>query len=179
MITYIALLRSINLAGHNKVKMVELRELISELGFGDVRSVLQSGNFIFDSDAESPSQVEDVLKEAIEDRLGLKTALFVRTTKEWAVTVADNPFTDEANSDAAHLLVVFLKGAPDRKKVITLEKAIVGREHNHAKGRQLYIVYPDGIGRSRLTNSLIERKLETDGTARNWNTVLKVAALTA
>ncbi len=90
-----------------------------------------------------------------------------------------NPFTDEAKSDAAHLLVVFLKGAPDRKKVITLEKAIVGREHIHAKGRQLYIVYPDGIGRSRLTNSLIERKLETDGTARNWNTVLKVAALTA
>lgn len=97
MITYIALLRSINLAGHNKVKMVELRELISELGFGDVRSVLQSGNFIFDSDAESPSQVEDVLKEAIEDRLGLKTALFVRTTKEWAVTVAVTPLPTKQN----------------------------------------------------------------------------------
>ena len=179
MITYITLLRSINLAGHNKVKMVELRELISELGFGNVRSILQSGNFVFDSDAESPSQFEDVLKEAVEDRLGLKTALFVRAAKEWAATVADNPFPDEAKSDPAHLLVLFLKGAPHRKMVITLEKAIVGREHFHAKGRQLYIVYPDGIGRSRLTNPLIERKLDTHGTARNWNTVLKVASLTA
>ncbi len=159
--------------------MVDLRELISELGFGNVRSILQSGNLILDGDARSPSQLESFLKEAAEDRLGLKTELFVRTAKEWAATIADNPFPDEAKSDPAHLVVIFLKSAPDRKNVTALESAVVGRELIHSKGRHLYVVYPDGIGRSRLTNSLIERKLNTNGTARNWNTVLKVASLTA
>ncbi len=179
MTTHIALLRSINLAGRNKVKMVDLRALVSELGFIDVRTVLQSGNLIFESDAQSPAQIEEILKEAVEDRLGLKTEIFVRTAKEWAATVDANSFPKEAESDPAHLVVVFLQGAPDRKNIAALESAIVGREVFHAKGRQLYIVYPDGIGRSRLTNSLIERKLNTNGTARNWNTMLKVASLTA
>lgn len=179
MTTYIALFRSINLGGHNKVKMVDLRELISELGFANVRTVLQSGNLVFDSDARPVSQLEHLLKEATEVRLGLNTELFVRTAKEWAAIVADNPYPDEAESDPTHLVVMFLRGAPDRKRVTALESAVVGREVIHAKGRQLYIVYPDGIGRSRLTYSLIERKLNTNGTTRNWNTVLKVASLAA
>jgi len=143
------------------------------------QTILQSGNLVFDSDARSSAQLESLLKEAAEDRFGLKTELFVRTAKEWAATIVDNPFPDEAKSDPAHLVVVFLKGAPDRKNVTALESAVVGREVIYSKRRQLYIVYPDGIGRSRLTNSLIERKLNTNGTARNWNTVLKVASLTA
>jgi len=177
MITYIALFRSINLGGHNKLKMVDLRELISELGFANVRTVLQSGNLVFDSDARPLSQLEQLLKEATEDRLGLKTELFVRTDKEWAAIVADNPYPDEVESDPAHLVVMFLKDTPDRQKVTALESAIVGSEVIHAKGRQLYVVYPDGIGRSRLTYSLIERRLNKNGTTRNWNTVLKVASL--
>jgi uncharacterized protein (DUF1697 family) len=72
-----------------------------------------------------------------------------------------------------------LKGAPGREHVTALEKAIVGREVIRAGGRHLYIVYPDGIGRSKLTNALIEQKFGTQGTARNWNTVLKLAALAA
>ena len=179
MTTYIALFRSINLGGYNKVKMVDLRELISELGFANPRTVLASGNLVFDSDTRSISRLEHLLKEAIEDRLGLKTELFVRTAKEWAAVLADNPFPDEAKSHPAHLVVMFLKGAPDRKKMTALESAVVGREVIHAKGRQLYIEYPDGIGRSRLTYSLIERKLSTNGTTRSWNTVLKVASLAA
>ena len=72
-----------------------------------------------------------------------------------------------------------LKGAPGREQVTALEKAIVGREIIRAGGRHLYLVYPDGIGRSKLTNASIEHKLGTQGTARNWNTVLKLAALVA
>ena len=90
--------------------------------------------------------------------------------------VAGNPFPEEAERDPSHLLVIFLKEAPDRKDVMALQSAIKGREVVRAKGRHAYVVYPDGIGRSRLTSALIEKKLATRGTGRNWNTVLKLGA---
>ena len=78
----------------------------------------------------------------------------------------------------AHLLVLFLKQAAEEKSVQALRSAIRGRESVQADGKQLYLVYPDGIGRSKLTNTLIESKLGVRGTARNWNTILKLAELT-
>ena len=179
MTTHIALLRAINVAGRNRVSMADLRDLLAELGFANVQSLLQSGNLVFDGRAGTPARLESLLEQAAKDRLQLETAFFVRTAKEWAEIVAGNPFPDEAKLDPAHLVVLLLKGAPDREHVTALETAIFGREVVQAGGRQLYIVYPDGIGRSRLTNALIEQKLGTQGTARNWNTVLKLASLVA
>ena len=101
----------------------------------------------------------------------------VRQTEK--AVVADNPFPNEAKNDPGHLLVVVLKDAPDRAAVAALQKAIKGREVVKAKGRQAYIVYPDGVGHSKLTMTLIEKTLGTRGTGRNWNTVLKLRALTA
>ena len=90
--------------------------------------------------------------------------------------VAHNPFRDEAEADPARLVVMFLKTAPNRKDVEALQAAITGPETVRAHSRQLYIVYPNGIGRSRLTNTLLEDKLGIRGTARNWNTVKLVAS---
>jgi len=179
MTTHVALVRAINVAGRNRVSMAELRDLMAELGFANVQSLLQSGNLVFDSRAGTPARLESLLEQAAKDHLQLETAFFVRTAKEWAEIVAGNPFPDEAKRDPAHLVVQFLKGAPDHEHVTALEKAIVGREVIRAGGRHLYIVYPDGIGRSKLTNALIEQKLGMQGTARNWNTVLKLASLAA
>ena len=179
MTTHIALLRAINVAGHNKVSMAELRGQLIELGFANVQSLLQSGNLVFDSRAGTPARLERTLEQAARDRLQLDTAFFVRTARQWAEIVSGNPFPDEAKRDPGHLVVMSLKGAPGRAQVTALEKAIVGREIIRAGGRHLYLVYPDGIGRSKLTNASIERKLGTQGTARNWNTVLKLAALAA
>ena len=179
MTTHVALVRAINVAGRNRVSMAELRDLMAELGFANVQSLLQSGNLVFDSRAGTPARLESLLEQAAKDHLQLETAFFVRTAKEWAEIVAGNPFPDEAKRDPAHLVVQFLKGEPEREQVAALEQAIVGGEVVRAGGRHLYIVYPDGIGRSKLTNTLIEQKLGTQGTARNWNTVLKLAALAA
>src|SRR5207249_1045546 len=110
-------------------------------------------------------------------RLGLQADCFVRTAEEWKAIVAHNPFPKEAERDPGHLLVMFLKDAPARNDVEALQAAITGPEVVRATGRHAYIVYPNGIGRSRLTNALIERKLGTPGTGRNWNTVLKLRAL--
>jgi uncharacterized protein (DUF1697 family) len=92
--------------------------------------------------------------------------------------IANNPFPDAAANDPSHLIVMFLKGPPTTEAVKTLQAAIKGSEVISADGRQLYMIYPDGMGQSKLTGTLIERKLATRGTARNWNTVIKLAALT-
>jgi len=128
---------------------------------------------------ERPPTLERLLEAEAEKRLALKTDFFVRTAKEWEGVVAHNPFRKEAMRDPGHLVVMFLKDAPSVTGVKALQKAITGREVVRAAGKHLYIVYPDGIGRSRLTNALIDKQLGTRGTGRNWNTVLKLAALAA
>jgi len=177
MTIYIALLRGINVGGHKMVAMSDLRDLLTQLGFMDARSLLQSGNLVFRSDARVGVNLERLLEAEAEKRLDLRTDFVVRTAEEWKAIVARNPFRDEAERDPAHLLVMFLKDAPDVKNVEALQAAIMGPELVRAQGRQAYIVYPSGIGRSRLTSTLIEKKLGTRGTGRNWNTVLKLGAL--
>lgn len=177
MTTYLALLRAVNLPAYKQVAMADLRELLTKLGFADARSALQSGNLVFRGRARSSARMERLLETEVEKRLAVQTDFFVRTAEEWGPVIAHNPFPEEAERDPGHLVVFFLKGEADAQDVATLQAAIKGREIVRAKGRQAYIVYPDGIGRSRLTSALIERKLGTRATGRNWNTVLKLRAL--
>jgi uncharacterized protein (DUF1697 family) len=172
----IALLRGINVGGNTKVAMADLRELLTDLGFAEPRSLLQSGNLVFGSEGKMPAQLERLLEAEVAKRLGMQIDFFVRTPQEWKRIVSRNPFPAEAKRDPAHLVAMFLKDAPDAERLKALQAAITGRETVRADGRHAYIVYPDGIGRSRLTHSLIEKKLRTRGTARNWNTVLKLDA---
>jgi len=174
---YIALLRAVNLAGRNRVAMSDLRELLGALRFDDCRTLLQSGNLIFRSSARSAAEIERTLEREAKTRLGLDADFFIRTADEWAALVKRNPFRAEAARDPARLLAMCFKAAPEAAAVKELQAAIRGREVVRVDGRQGYIFYPDGVGRSRLTHTLIERKLGTRGTGRNWNTVLKLAAL--
>jgi len=179
MTTYMALLRAVNLGGHNKIGMSELLGLGEGLGFRDSRTLLNSGNLVFRSEIPTATRLEGLLEERARKKLGLATDFFVRSTGEWGKIIAGNPFPREAERDPGHLVVMFLKNAPDRQAVSDLQKAIVGREVVRARGREAYIVYPDGIGRSRLTGALLDKKLGTSCTGRNWNTVLKLDALAA
>ncbi|MBV8567485.1 MAG: DUF1697 domain-containing protein [Methylobacteriaceae bacterium] len=175
--THIALLRGINVAGHRPVAMSELRKLLTDLGFHGVRSLLQSGNLVFRGSAATGADLERLLEIEAEKRLGLKTDFLVRTADQWQAIVAGNPFLAEAERDPSHLVVMVLKGMVEEAGVTALRAAITGPEILSAKAREAYVVYSAGIGRSRLTNTLIERKLGTRGTARNWNTVLRLATL--
>ncbi len=177
MTTYIALLRAVNLAGRNQVAMSDLRKLVTDLGFDAVKSLLQSGNLVFNADAISGTELEAKLEAETEKRIGLKTPFLVRTAKDMDGVIAGNPFPAEAKSDPSHLVVVFLKKAPEAKDVDALRAAIKGPELVQARDKHAYIVYPAGIGRSRLTSAIIEAKLGTQGTGRNWTTVLKLATL--
>lgn len=177
MTTYIGLLRAINLPAHNKIAMAELKSLLAGLGMHDPKTLLLSGNLVFATSAQPPQKLERVLEAATARQLGVTTDYFVRTAKEWQALVAANPFPAAAKSGPGHLLVMCLKDAPKPAAVKELQAAITGRELVKAKGPNAYFVYPDGVGRSRLTTALIEKMLQTRGTARNWNTVLKLAAL--
>jgi uncharacterized protein (DUF1697 family) len=174
---HVGLLRAVNLSSHNQVAMSDLRDFLTQLGFGNPRSLLQSGNVVFQSTGRRSANLEGLLKAEAEKRLDLRTDFFVRTAEEWRAVVAANPFPEAAERDPSHLVVLFCKEAPSANDVKALQAVIKGPEVVRAEGKQAYIVYPNGIGRSRLTVALIEKKLGTRGTGRNWNTVLKLEAL--
>jgi uncharacterized protein (DUF1697 family) len=175
--THIALLRGINVGGRKKVAMAALRDVLEGMGFAAVRSLLQSGNLVFRSALPPDEVLERRLEAAARKSLGLDTEFFVRGVEQWRAIIAANPFPAEAERDPAHLLLLVLKRAPDAGRVEGLRAAIIGPEVVRAHGREAYVVYPDGIGCSKLTNGLIEEKLGTRVTARNWNTVLKLGAV--
>ena len=180
MTTYIALLRAINVGGTKKLSMSDLRAFVEELGFDDVRTLLQTGNLVFTGKARAAGALEHLLEVAAAKRLALRTDFVVRTSEELTAIVAQNPFPSEARRDPSHLVVQFLKDAPSAVAVKSLQAAIdatSGPEIVRAIGKQLYVVYPAGIGRSKLTAKLMENKLGVRATGRNWNTVLKLAAL--
>ena len=167
MTVQIALVRAINLGSQMRVAMEDLRALATGLGFTDARTYVQSGNLVFGSTLPS-ARVELMLEQAGKKKLGLGTDFMVRTAAQWRAIVARNPFPEQARKDPAHLVLMVCKKAPGK----TLKIAGAKKEIVRVSGREIYIVYPDGIGRSRL-------KLNAHGTARNWNTVLKLQALSS
>jgi len=177
MTIHIALLRAVNVGGRTAVVMSALRDLVNSVGFTEVRSLLQSGNLVFKNSKLEGPETERLLETQVASKLGLRTDIFVRTAKEWEALIARNPFPDAAENDPSHLVVMFLKKAPGGKAVQALQAAIEGPEIVRAHGMHAYITYPDGTGRSRLTNRVIEKHLGSSGTGRNWNTVRKLAAL--
>jgi len=177
MTTHVALLRAVNVGGRS-VAMEALRKLFAGVGIDGARTLLQSGNVVFTS-GKSPKALEALLETSTADRLGVATEYFVRTAREWDEVLAANPFPREAKADPGRLVVMPLKRAPSRAEVEALEGAIKRRERVAVVGRHAYLVYPDGIGRSKLTNAVIESRLGARGTGRNWNTAQKLAALAA
>ncbi len=171
---YAAFLRAVNVAGRS-LAMAELRDAAGRLGFKNVSTILQSGNLVLEA-SKSAAAIERELEAELARRFRLQSAVTVRTAAELAAIVKGNPFSSEALKDPAHLVVVFLKAKPKAAAEKQLRAAIVGRERIALDGSVLYVVYPDGIGRSKLTAALIDRSLGTSGTARNWNTMLKLNA---
>jgi len=159
---FVALPRAVNLGSHKKVAMADLKKLATDLGYEDAKTLLNSGNLLFRGSG-SAAAVEKKLETEAKKRLGLDTEFMVRTASEWDKIVAANPFPKEAKSDPGHLVVLVCKKA-GKPKVSGAKREVVKPE-----GREIYVTYPDGIGTSKL-------KIDVVGTARNWNTVLKIQA---
>jgi uncharacterized protein (DUF1697 family) len=174
--SYIALLRGVNVGGNKSIAMVDLRDLAADLGFTDPHTLLQSGNLVFRT-AAAVAGLERLLERETHKRLGIETDFLVRSASDWNAIIAGNPFLDEARRDPGHLVVMCFKDAVAPKHVEALQASITGPEIVRARGTHAYITYPAGQGTSRLTTARIDKALGTRGTARNWNTVLKLAAV--
>ena len=173
---WIALLRAVNLGPHGKLPMADLRKVLADLGFEDVRTIVQTGNAVFRA-AGKAEAIEKKIEAELENALGLRTPVMVRSAAEWRALIKANPYPKQAVEDPAHLVVMALKGEPTAGGLDALRAAIKGPETAEIEGPNAYLWYPVDIGHSKLTSALIERKLGITGTARNWNTVLKIAAL--
>ena len=174
---FVALLRAVNLGPHNKIAMADLKAVAEGCGLSGARTLLQSGNLLFEAKAKTSAALEKLLEAALLEELGLKTPVLVRSATEWRAARDENPFPKEAKADPSHLVVMPLKAKPDKASHAALAAAIVGRETSKVVGQQLYLFYPDGIGESKLSAALIEKKLGVPGTGRNWNTAQKIAAI--
>ena len=173
MTTFIALIRGINVGGHKKVKMADVKILCEELGLADVRTHLQSGNVVFRTSKTDRARLAKDLEKA----LGVEARVILRTADELRKAVAANPMLAEAESAPSGFIVMFLEEKPSAKAMQALRDSHAGPEEFQLHGAELYIRYGADMGRSKLTNALIERKLGVAGTSRNWNTVTKLVEL--
>jgi uncharacterized protein (DUF1697 family) len=172
---YVVLLRGINVGKARQIPMPRLTEILLARGHGEVRTHLRSGNVVLDSPLGEQELAADVHR-AIQDEFGHDVPVVVRTGAEIAAIVAGDPFATEA-TDPARYLVTFLPDAPAPDKVDALPKADVGEYL--VRGRELYLWLPDGITNTPLASWKWDQLLGVAGTGRNWNTVTKLAELSA
>ncbi len=173
----IALIRGINVGGKNSLPMGLLRDLCEGIGLKDVRTYIQSGNIVFEAAKKDLARVADSLEEAIEADRGFRPSVVTRSRDELTATIEANPFAARAKSDPTRLLVLLLKAKPVPGASETLNGIKRGPEQLRLIGRELFIDFPDGIGKSKLSLAAVERALGVPATGRNWNTVLKLLAI--
>jgi uncharacterized protein (DUF1697 family) len=173
----ISMLRGVNVGGHNKIKMDELRALYESLKFEDPRTHVQSGNVIFRTKEKNSPALAKKIQNAIERKFGFRPEVILRTTDELRSAIAASPFASRRNLEPGKILVTFLAGEPGPDAPATLLSLKAHPEELHLKGRELYIYFPDGAGKSKLPWSKVEKLVQTTGTARNWNSVTKMLAI--
>jgi uncharacterized protein (DUF1697 family) len=174
----VAFLRAVNVGGTGKLPMAELKALAGDIGLREPRTLLQSGNLVFETASKSAAALEKLLEREIASRFGIQPAVMVRTGAALKAVMGRNPFPKEAKSDPARLHVQFLKTRTSAAQVATLAAAIKGREVVRGAGHEVFFFYPDGMADTKLTGAIIERHLGARGTARNWNTVTKLSEMT-
>lgn len=178
MARHVALLRSVNVAGHGRVAMDELRASFGRIGFGDVTTYIQTGNVIF----TTPKRSEKALVAAIEAQLaadlGASPAVIVRSVDDLMRIAESSPFA-KAGADPGGHHVTFLTATPAPSVLSALELPPSGRDELVFDGREVYVHTPDGYTRTKYSGTFLERRLGMPSTTRNWNTVTKLAALAA
>lgn len=167
---YVALLRGINVGGKNKLPMADLRDIFAAAGCGAVKTYIQSGNVVFEAAEDLAERVPALVSEAIRERFGYETAVVMRSGYEMRRVADSNPF--DTSGDPRFLLVAFLADAPGAETVARLDPHRSPPDAFEVRGRHVYLHYPNGVARSKLTNEYLASRLGTASTMRNWRTVL-------
>ena len=167
---YIILLRGINVSGKNKIPMAELREMISDLGFQNVQTYIQSGNIVLEA-TESKGEVCKKIHIGINEKFGFDIPVLARTPEEWKETIDKYPFSIENEKIVAFS---FLNKIPSKKEI---EVKGINEDQYKIEENRVYLYCPSGFGKTKLTNNTIEKKLEVVATTRNYKTTVKLLEL--
>ncbi len=174
--THVALLRGINVGGKNKLPMKGLADLFAAAGATDVRTYIQSGNVVYRAGARAASRLAAAVHDAIRETYGLDIPVVTRRADELSAAVRANPFV-AAGADEDLLHVMFLAGAPPAERVAALEPDRSPPDRFAVRGREVYLLLPNGAARSKLTNAWFDTKLGAVSTGRNWRTVLTLLGM--
>ena len=177
-VTYIALLRGINVGGKNKLPMKDLAALFAEAGCANVQTYIQSGNVVFQAPPETADTLPDQISASIAARFGLRVPVVLRTSEQLAEAFHNNPFLTQ-NLPEETLHVMFLADLPSPEQVAGLDANRSAPDAFVVQGRDIYLHLPNGVADTKLTNAYFDTKLATVSTSRNWKTVTKLLELTA
>jgi uncharacterized protein (DUF1697 family) len=172
----VSMLRGVNVGGHNLIKMDALCALYESLGLQDPQTYVQSGNVVFRAKERELARLAPRIGNEIERRFGFRPCVILRTSSDLRDVIDRNPFAARRDLDPSKLLVTFLATDPvpdAREKLIGIKP---DPEELRIAGRELYVYFPNGMGRSKLP-PLLDRILKNSGTARNWNTVTRLLAM--
>jgi len=169
--TYISMLRGINVSGQKPVKMDQLRRMFEALGFTHVKTYVQSGNVVFQSKKIAPADLSKEIEERILREFGFDVPVISKTVEEIGTTIQNNPFLKEKAIDPAKLHVTFLSGVPAKPALEKLSALDAAPDRFHSLITEIYLHCPDGYGRSKLSNNVLEKLLSLRATTRNWKTV--------
>lgn len=175
MTTRVVLLRGINVGGQNKLPMAELRDTAGSIGLGEPETYVQSGNMVVSTDLDE-TDLGEQLQTAIAERFGFDVSVVSRLASEFAAIAAAHPF-ESLGLDDRLLHVAFLDRVPDEPLDTLIDATDYEPDRFETRGREIYLAYPNGSGRSKLNHSLLERRLGVRATARNWRTVQKLVEL--
>jgi uncharacterized protein (DUF1697 family) len=173
MTAMICLLRGVNVGGHNQIKMDALRGLFESLKLCNAQTYIQSGNVVFQTSERDTAKLAAKIESAIEKKHRFRPNVVLRTASEMRDVIVRNPFANRDAIEPNKLAVMFLAREPEPAVQDAVRKIKPEIEELHLLGRELYIYFPDGMGRSKLV-PLLARALQNAGTARNWNTVVKL-----
>jgi uncharacterized protein (DUF1697 family) len=170
----ICLLKAVNVGGRNKLPMEALRALCESLALHSPQTYVQSGNVVFHTKESNIARLAERIEDAIEKKFRFRPAVILRTGAELKQAVKRNPFTTHAATEPGKLMVLFLGDDPGKSAKEILANVRKGPEELHLHGREVYIFFPDGAGRSKLPWATLDKLLGTRGTGRNWNTVTRL-----
>jgi uncharacterized protein (DUF1697 family) len=176
MMTFVSFLRGINVGGNKTIPMARLKSAYESLEFASVKTLLNSGNVVFETTETNRAKLRQTTEAAVEKEFGFRPVIVLRTAAELKKIIAQNPFAEMAKDDPSHLLLMALAEKPKAGAKANLAKVYSGPEEIEIKGENVYVTYPNGIGKSKLTNALLEKHIGV-GTARNWNTLTKLLTL--
>jgi uncharacterized protein (DUF1697 family) len=169
----LALLRGVNLAGRSMLSMAELKSQLDASGLPDVRTHLNSGNLLVLPGSTDPPELARLIQEVIRDHFDLDITVIIRTREELEDVVARNPLLEQGVT-GTQLHGIFLAETPDERRVADLDPDRSPPDRFVVSGKEIYVHYPRGSGRSKLNLDYFERTLDVTGTARNWNTVTRL-----